>query len=153
MYALIVQNSVSQYPYSIKSLKAAYPNVSFPRNPTDEVLNGYNVYTVRKTERPVVSHNQNTVEATPALENGFWTQRWTVEAASPEEVSARTSHEAEAIRSQRDSKLKESDWTQMPDCPLSDASKSLWAVYRQALRDITSQQGFPFDVVFPDEPE
>lgn len=41
-----------------------------------------------------------------------------------------------AVRAQRDCRLKESDWTQMPDTALSDESKALWADYRQALRNL-----------------
>ena len=37
----------------------------------------------------------------------------------------------------RNNKLNDSDWTQMPDSPLSDVKKQEWAVYRQLLRDIT----------------
>lgn len=54
------------------------------------------------------------------------------------------------IRKQRDALLVASDWTQIPDVPL--ATKEKWAVYRQQLRDITMQNGFPTDVVFPTPP-
>lgn len=40
------------------------------------------------------------------------------------------------VISKRNRKLLASDWTQLPDCPLSDSKKQEWAVYRQALRDI-----------------
>lgn len=46
--------------------------------------------------------------------------------------------------------LKDTDWTQLPDVP--EATKTLWAEYRQALRDITSQEGFPYDIVWPEVP-
>lgn len=39
------------------------------------------------------------------------------------------------MRRQRDRLLTASDWTQMPDSPLSDEQRAAWAVYRQALRD------------------
>ena len=50
----------------------------------------------------------------------------------------------EELREKRDRRLAGSDWTQMPDCPLSDEKKIEWANYRQALRDIP--QRFPDDV-------
>ena len=50
----------------------------------------------------------------------------------------------EALREKRDRRLSDSDWTQMPDCPLSDSKKAEWATYRQALRDIP--QRFPDNV-------
>jgi O-glycosyl hydrolase len=42
----------------------------------------------------------------------------------------------EYIRSQRANLLRNSDWTQMPDSPLSESKRAEWAVYRQALRDM-----------------
>ena len=43
---------------------------------------------------------------------------------------------AEYIRSKRANLLSSSDWTQMPDSPLSESKRGEWAVYRQALRDM-----------------
>lgn len=51
----------------------------------------------------------------------------------------------------RDELLALSDWTQMPDSPLDADTKAAWATYRQALRDLPSQEGFP-DVAFPKTP-
>ena len=42
----------------------------------------------------------------------------------------------EEVREKRDRRLSASDWTQMPDCPLSDSKKAEWASYRQALREL-----------------
>jgi len=53
------------------------------------------------------------------------------------------------IREQRNRLLTASDWTQIPDCTVD---KQAWATYRQALRDITNQSGFPTDVVWPTKP-
>ena len=53
-------------------------------------------------------------------------------------------------RKQRDALLAASDWTQVPDAP---ANLKKWKVYRQKLRDITEQKGFPFDVIWPDQPK
>ena len=59
---------------------------------------------------------------------------------------------ADAIaKQQRQTLLIESDWTQLPDVSIS--TKESWAVYRQALRDITSQSGYPYNVVWPTKPE
>lgn len=68
-------------------------------------------------------------------------------------VDNRTDDEkAEEIRSQRKSLIKATDWTQMPDSPLSDADKAVWQTYRQALRDVPSQATFPNSVVWPTKP-
>ena len=57
---------------------------------------------------------------------------------------------AEQVRAERDRLLAESDWTQITDAPVDQAA---WAVYRQELRDVPQQAGFPHDVVWPTEPE
>ena len=44
----------------------------------------------------------------------------------------------QGLREMRDVLLKESDWTQMPDCPLSEEIKNDWRIWRQDMRDITS---------------
>jgi len=56
---------------------------------------------------------------------------------------------AEEVRAKRDSLLAESDWTQVADAPVD---KAAWATYRQSLRDIPQQAGFPTNVVWPVEP-
>lgn len=57
------------------------------------------------------------------------------------------------IRDKRSRLLAESDWTQVNDSPLSNEKKTEWSTYRQALRDITTQSGFPTDIVWPIQPE
>jgi hypothetical protein len=60
------------------------------------------------------------------------------------------------IRLQRNELLKESDWTQVNDCPLSDSKKQEWATYRQELRDLPSLHQSAnniADVIFPSIPE
>jgi len=54
-----------------------------------------------------------------------------------------------SVRSSRDALLAASDWTQVADAPVDQAA---WAVYRQSLRDITNQDGFPESVVWPEQP-
>ena len=48
--------------------------------------------------------------------------------------------------------LQQSDWTQIPNCPLTLERQQTWSTYRQALRDITTQSGYPFDVIWPTPP-
>lgn len=54
-------------------------------------------------------------------------------------------------RSQRDALLAQTDWTQAADVP--QATKDKWAPYRQALRDVPQQAGFPTNVTWPTKPE
>lgn len=54
------------------------------------------------------------------------------------------------VRHKRDNLLKESDWTMLSDVPVDS---SLWGVYREQLRKVPTQSGFPFAVVWPLKPE
>lgn len=62
-----------------------------------------------------------------------------------DEIGAR----AALVRARRNGKLTASDWTQVADAPVD---KAAWATYRQALRDITAQAGFPWAVKWPEQP-
>jgi len=57
--------------------------------------------------------------------------------------------QAKSVRTQRGEKLKECDWTQVADAPVD---KEVWATYRQALRDVTGQEGFPWTIDWPVAP-
>ena len=69
--------------------------------------------------------------------------------AAEQEAAYKASKDAEqakSVRTSRNDKLKECDWTQITD---SMADKPAWATYRQALRDITTQAGFPWTITWP----
>ena len=54
------------------------------------------------------------------------------------------------VKAHRNRLLYDSDWTQLPDVAL--ANKEAWATYRQALRDITEQLGYPTEINWPVQP-
>lgn len=59
---------------------------------------------------------------------------------------------AKAIRHKRTLLIQQSDWTQMPDAPLTKTEKESWKLYRQDLRNITDQSTFPKSVTWPKAP-
>jgi len=59
---------------------------------------------------------------------------------------------AKPVLLKRNLLLQETDWTQIPNNPLTTQQQEAWAVYRQELRDITSEPNYPFTVVFPNPP-
>jgi len=63
--------------------------------------------------------------------------------------TAKDVEQAKSIRNSRTVMLNDSDWTQLAD---STVDKEAWATYRQALRDITAQAGFPWTITWPDAP-
>lgn len=57
----------------------------------------------------------------------------------------------QSVISRRNSLLESTDWTQLRDVPQSTSNK--WKKYRKELRDITQQEGFPLNIVWPQAPE
>ena len=75
----------------------------------------------------------------------------TITAAEAEAAykAIKDAEQSDSVRTSRNDKLAASDWTQIAD---STADKPAWATYRQALRDVTAQDGFPWNVTWPEAP-
>jgi hypothetical protein len=72
--------------------------------------------------------------------------------AAEQEIAYKAMKDAEqaaSVRTSRSDKLKDSDWTQVADAPVD---KAAWATYRQELRDISAQEGFPWTIEWPTQP-
>ena len=148
MYLRIKDNEVV-YPYSIQQLKIDEYNVSFPKDLTSEILEGFGVYSVQQTPMPN-DYTKNIVEGTPILVDGVYTQIWNQTDATQEEIDTKIENQWEHIRVARNEILTQCDWTILPDSPVS-SSIDEWKTYRQQLRDITNQSN-PFEVVWPTHP-
>lgn len=68
------------------------------------------------------------------------------------EAAAIPSNPAEVAVTRRNALLAASDWTQLTDAPFSVEQKTNWAAYRQQLRDLTDQAGFPENIAWPSKP-
>ena len=66
--------------------------------------------------------------------------------------AAKDTEQAKSVRSTRDSKLAESDWRVIKAAETETTLDAAWATYRQALRDVTAQSGFPWTITWPDAP-
>ena len=78
--------------------------------------------------------------------DGRWYTKYTIGERDREEID---NQQAENIRNRRDNLIKESDWRAVSDRKLEPE----WKEYRQALRDISKQEGFPHDVKWPVDPD
>jgi hypothetical protein len=75
--------------------------------------------------------------------------------AAEQEAAYKAQKDAEqskAMREQRSQKLKETDWVVVKHLERNENIPGAWEVYRQALRDVPTQQGFPWNVTWPEEP-
>jgi hypothetical protein len=144
-------NGVAEkFPYTIGELRRDNPDTSFPKTISDSLLADFGVFTVSESAMPSYDPMTQSVEraALPTLVNGVWAWGWDVTALTAEQIAARDAAKAASIRRERDSLLAATDWTALSDVTMS----AEMATYRQALRDITAQAGFPHSVNWPAKP-
>ena len=134
------------------NLRALFPsgNFSNPIQPEEVKDLGYEPYI--HSEQPSLERYEKAVNPTPVLRgDGIWIQQWKVEAMTDEEKIEATGLEALRVRVGRNELLKLCDWTQLNDSEVQ-SNNDEWLVYRQALRDVPTQAGFPWDVTWPADP-
>ena len=158
-----IRNRKSGAVTTISQFKASYPNTSFPKVITNDILDSYGY-------DPVLDGAPATVTAPYGVSirngieeiNGQWFTKFIAgpvftdieggETAAEQETAYRAGVDARAaasVRSERNEKLADTDWTQLAD---STANATTWGTYRQALRDLPTTEGFPHNVTWPTEP-
>ena len=157
MYLKIVNNVPVEWPifeFQIRSM--VYPE-TLPENLSEELVNslGFEIY-IREEKPEFDPRVQELIEGMPIpLEKGVWKSNWIIKElfSFEEKQKVLFNYESLLIRQQRNDLLIKSDWTQTTDwVPSFNFPKEKWAGYRQQLRDITKQESFPFNVVWPKEP-
>jgi len=148
MYIKATNGIIEAFPYTVGMLRKENPNTSFPPKITLEVLASYNVSPVTLATKPLVNAGQVAVKnSVPNYVNGAWIMGWTVRDMTQEELD----RVGTSVRLERNVRLADCDWTQLADAPLTTEEKAAWATYRQDLRDISDQSGFPTDITWPSQ--
>jgi hypothetical protein len=160
------------YPYTMQQLREDNPTVSFPPVIPQEILNQYAVYPVTEEPKPdydvlvqyveldppphltVIgyrteeqSYDPNTGELDPSkigepLYALPYVIGWEVYDKPYELATA-------AVLNQRKELLVDTDWMALEDTPPITPE---WEAYRQALRDVPQQAGYPYNVQWPVPP-
>ena len=150
--------------------RALHPNTSMPQQLGEELLNEFGADVVfegpQASGGTVYQYSQRDgVEQV----NGKWytkhilgpvftdttDEAGNVTSAAANEAAykaAKDSDQAKSVRATRDSKLAESDWRVIKAAETSTTLDAAWATYRQALRDVTGQEGFLWTITWPDAP-
>ena len=147
---------------SEQAFRAMFPNTSMPKPLTEAIINSFGGDVVfegpQATGGTVYQYSQ---AAGVEQINGKWYTKYMLgpiftdneEATAAEQEAAykamKDAEQAKSVRAQRGEKLKDCDWTQVADAPVD---KEVWAAYRQALRDVTGQEGFPWTITWPEQP-
>lgn len=143
--SLYINVNTNEYPVYQTEIKSLFPNTSFesefkPPYPYEEVI---------ESIMPTVTAYQTYKEINPKFLEGKWYRNFEVIDYTVEEITAINNKKSDSVRKLRDKKLLDSDWTQVLDAPVD---KAAWATYRQSLRDITIQPGFPQEIQWPTPP-
>lgn len=129
--------------------RALFPNTSMPRQLSEALINDLGGDVVFEGPQAQPTRYQFSYLNGVEQINGKWFTKWSVKDMDAEAQTALNTTQAEAVRKQRNDKLAACDWTQVEDAPVD---KAAWATYRQALRDVTSQAGFPWTIEWPVAP-
>lgn len=172
MHVKLTNGQPSQFPYTVGQLRRDNPQTSFPKVVPDEIMRRHGVFPVEELAKPDFDPLVQTLVRDDMPHKEVIRVKTEADAADPltgevdqaqvgqpiygnkwligYTVANKPQDQAEqAVRNQRDRLLSDSDWRALSDNTLSPA----WASYRQALRDITGQAGFPYAVTWPTKPE
>ena len=157
MYAEVKNGLVVTFPYDYDTLCQKNPYTKFAQTDllsmyfgTEANINGNELVRVTELEAPTFDkQTQKAVQdSAPALVNDVWTLGWSVQSLTQAEQDAKNILEAKSVRQTRDDKLAKTDWRFRSDMTPSQA----WKDYCQALRDVPTQEGFPWTITWPDAP-
>tara|TARA_R110000868_G_scaffold89185_1_gene248374 strand:- start:1152 stop:1622 length:471 start_codon:yes stop_codon:yes gene_type:complete len=140
------------YPVLANNFRMLFPTVSFPNPLTPEAVEGYGYGCYEFASAPECDSTHKAVEIAPQKgEDGVYRQSYEIVSLTESELAARTESQWAYVRADRNRNLMLCDWTQLADAPLTDEKRLEWVVYRQALRDITTQSD-PFNITWPTKP-
>lgn len=144
---------VESPPMLYTNLKALFPTVTFSdiATPSEVEPYWYGVFEwAYPPENLVHTQSADNVGLTKQ-EDGVWRPTFVVRNATTEEVESKTALKAQQERQKRYVLIRRTDWTQMTDNNLSESDKEKYRIYRQALRDVPQQQGFPWVIEWPEK--
>lgn len=141
MYSSITDGKHSAY--TLDQLRLDNPDTSFPENIPVEMLADFGVVPITELPRPAYDADTHYLKQSDIYEvDGHWQVHYSAEPLSLAAV-------AETMRQRRNGLLSETDWVVTAAYEQGSPVPQVWQEYRQALRDIPDQAGFPFDIQWP----
>jgi hypothetical protein len=139
-----------------------YQNTSFPAILSEDILNDFGAVVILEGPQasPTSPYEYSFRDGIQEINGKYFTKyslgpifvNNETKTAAEQELEYRTKineERATSVRTARNQLLKDSDWTQISDATVN---KDIWLSYRQELRDITIQEGFPFNITWPTQP-
>jgi hypothetical protein len=132
-----------------QEFRAMFPNTGFPTQLTEAIINEFGGDVV--FEGPQAQPTRYQVGFRDGVEqiDGKWYTKYSVTDMDQEAKDVLDARQAASQRAERNRRLAETDWRFRSDMNPSQE----WIDYCQALRDVTAQAGFPWDIEWPVKPE
>ena len=144
-----------------------HKNTSFPPQLSTQLINDFGGDVVLQGPTPSAGRYETVYRDGVELINGKWFTKYSVGpvfvdttdengvvTTAAQHMAAYRSNidnqQASSVRSERNRRLSDCDWTQVLDAPVD---RIAWTNYRQALREVPKQVGFPWDINWPTKPE
>lgn len=148
------QGEPINHPVDDGNFRALFPSTSFPLILTPQSVQGTGFAMYEFSQQPELGRYEKLIEGTPKkAADGRFFQTWQVVEMNDDEKVELNNEQAVLVRSQRTMKLRATDWVFNPDAPLNEEQRQAYVVYRQELRDISAQEGFPWDITWPQAPQ
>lgn len=128
-------------------LRAMHPNTSFPYVLTEELVNDLGADVVFEGPQPTATKYQTVYRDGVEQIEGKWYTKYSVADMDDEAKAAVDAATIAANKALRNTKLDNTDWTQLPDVSLTIACLTAFQIYRQSLRDLDM-----LNPVWPEEP-
>jgi len=162
MFVKLENNKPVEWPVSVQRIFFENKNTSFPADISNVNVRAYGFAPFKYSDPQTYDAQwQEAHEIAPIEIDDVFVQQWKIvekyTSAEKELLIAQQAAQAELdaaafVRSQRDMLLASTDWVVIKAQETGASVALEWATYRQALRDITAQEGFPHNVTWPTKP-
>lgn len=132
-----------------QEFRAMFPNTGFPAQLTADIISEFGGDVVLEGPQAQPTRYQVAFRDGVQQIEGQWFTKYSVADMEQAAKDALDAQQAASQRAYRNTLLSDCDWTQLQDAPVN---QQVWANYRQALRDVTKQAGFPWDIAWPEKP-
>ena len=134
-------------------VRSMYPNTSFPSQWTPALVEELGLDPIQETPAPTTTRYQTAFKDGVEQVGGNWVWKWSISEMDDDAKAAKDAEAAKNVRATRDRLIAETDWIVIKNLELNQNVPGVWEVYRQNLRDVPAQAGFPHNVTWPAKPE
>ena len=143
----VVDDAPSGFPLTYSNFRMLYPQTSFPDLPDNSFLVDFGYAVFKHTNQPLIPRFE-TIADGPVVWNtdlNAYTNTYILTPFTPRQIDLARLSQIDAWTLDKNTRLAQCDYTQLPDVPLTDEKRAEWVTYRQQLRDYMGTVIDPFN--------